>query len=781
MSFGSRPVIGLLASSTVEPWAVRQWEGVVEAARDLDVELVSYIGGVLRSARFDEQANVMYDLAACARVDGFVVWATALGWLIPRSELVEFLGRFREKPMVSLEMRFPGMPSVLMDDYGGMRAVIDHLIEDHGRRRIAFIRGPVTHEGCEERYRGYRDSLAAHGLPWDPGLESPPSPDIDGAGAIRAILDSRGPMIDAVAGADDLLAIAALPALAGRGLRVPEDVAVAGFDDMPEDMTTSPPLASADPPFKAMGRRAMEMIVDLIEGRPVPESETMPIGLSKRRSCGCHGTAEATEDPSARPISPRRGRATVVEGWASVAELLREEESEADVDSLRALWEEFAAEARGGESGAFVASFERWLEEDAGSGVDPIGLFRLLAVMQRASFAWSEGLPRDDRLRAGELWCRIQGLAAEAIRKRIVQRQVTFGARHAVLRRLSERLGSVYDVDGQMKIVAQHLPRLGIPSCYVSIFDRPEEPTGSARLVLAYGRNGRIASPPEGMLFSAPELVPVLPESAAPGRSRLALALFQDQTRFGFVVFEIERKDDALICELLRWQISVALKGAADIRAEKAAASEKAALLRELQHRVKNSMSLIAGIAGIKSREASNPETQAALADLRTRIVAVGELYEALFDSGNIEHIDLSDYLVRVVETASESIGSEPGRIAFDRSLVRCEIDLKRAVSLGLIVNELVTDSIKHAFPDGRKGRIGIRLAQEGDEIVLEIRDDGVGFPPGFDPGKAEGFGLRMVSLLAEQLRGILAFESDDSGARTTLRLPARASPASER
>jgi len=67
----SRPVVGLLASSTVEPWATRQWEGVVEAARELGVELVCFIGGVLRSARYDEEANVMYDLAAFARlVDG---------------------------------------------------------------------------------------------------------------------------------------------------------------------------------------------------------------------------------------------------------------------------------------------------------------------------------------------------------------------------------------------------------------------------------------------------------------------------------------------------------------------------------------------------------------------------------------------------------------------------------------------------------------------------------------------------------------------------------------
>jgi DNA-binding LacI/PurR family transcriptional regulator len=152
------PVIGLLAWSTLEPWAARQWEGVDEAAR----------------------------------VDGYVVWTTALGWLLPKREIAEFLERFRSKPVVSLEMAFPGLPSVLMDDRGGMRSAVDHLIEEHGRRRVAFVRRPAAHEGCESRYLGYRDSLAAHGIPWDPALASAPSDDIDGAGAMRAILEASG-------------------------------------------------------------------------------------------------------------------------------------------------------------------------------------------------------------------------------------------------------------------------------------------------------------------------------------------------------------------------------------------------------------------------------------------------------------------------------------------------------------------------------------------------------------------------------------------------------------
>jgi DNA-binding LacI/PurR family transcriptional regulator len=573
----SRPIIGLLSSSTVEPWAARQWEGVVEAAQDYNVELVSYIGGVLRSARYDEQANVMYELAASSELDGLIVWSTALGWLLSRQEMAEFFSRFGTTPMVSMEMRFPGLPSVLMDDYGGMRAVIDHLIEEHGRRRIAFIRGPSTHEGFEARYRAYLDSLEAHGLALDSRLVSSESTELDGVGATRALLGEVGPTFDAIAGADDLLVLGALPVLAERGLRVPEDVAVAGFDDLPEDLTTVPPLTSAEPPFKAMGRRAVEILVGMIEGRPAPEAETLPVGLIRRRSCGCPGTPEARKAPSSPrnrgpvegfALSRGAGEAGPDELWACMAAALREGWPELDESKLRGLWDRFASEARGGERGSFLAAFERELDLAADAEADPTRWLRLLSTMQRIALRWIAALPYETRLRAGELWVLGQELAAEAIRKGIARRRVSLADRHAAVRLLSERLGGVHEVGEQMEVVSKHLSQLGIPGCHLSLFVRPEDPTGEARLVLAHGGSGGRVLPPGGLLFPAPEL---LPRSAAPlerGLSRLALALYFGRARIGFVVFDIASSEDALICEILRWLLSGALKGSEELLAE---------------------------------------------------------------------------------------------------------------------------------------------------------------------------------------------------------------------
>jgi two-component sensor histidine kinase/DNA-binding LacI/PurR family transcriptional regulator len=759
-----RHVIGFLTSSTIRPWAARQWEGVFEAARDLDVELVSYIGGVLSSERFESQAKFVYDLAAAASLDGVIIWSTALGWMIPRPEMAEFLSRFRPKPMVSLEMSFPGLPCVLMDDYGGMKEVIDHLIEAHGRRRIAFLRGPATHEGFEARFRAYRDSLDEHGIAFDPGIVHLSSDELDGAEGIRAILD-RGASLDALAGADDLIVTASLRVLEERGIRVPEDVAVAGFDNIAECQTTSPPLTSAEPPFLAMGRRALEIVIDQIEGRPVPESETLPVRLVTRLSCGC------------KPVSGREALEALAPSCGSCPGLISDGVANGVADGmddgeapLRGLLAGFRGAVLDGDAEGFLATVETSLSSSKPGRDGPLAWLGILPELQRAALEWEASLPREERARAGELMSRAQGLVNDALRREMARSQVSFISRNSIMRMLNEKLVEVYDLPEQMDVIAWHLARLGIPGCNISFFSRPEDPTGEARLVLSFDRQGQRTLPPEGLPFPASLLVPggELPE---PRRtSHLVLGLYYGQACYGFAVFEIAEKEDAMLCEILRWQISSALKFSHDIHQEKAAASQKATMLKELQHRVKNSIGLITSVIRLEAARASSPEARETLADLEARVSSVGNLYETLYDAGEAESIDLAEYLSRVVDSAA-SLGAESGRISFRRSLEHRAMDMKRAIYLGLIVNELITDCLKHAFPGGRSGRIDVSLALRGGSLVLGISDDGCGFPPGFDPAAGKGFGFEMVSILARQLEGSLSFESGEGGTRTTLRI----------
>ncbi len=205
---------------------------------------------------------------------------------------------------------------------------------------------------------------------------------------------------------------------------------------------------------------------------------------------------------------------------------------------------------------------------------------------------------------------------------------------------------------------------------------------------------------------------------------------------------------------------------------EKASAAGKAMLFIELQHRIKNSMAIISSLVGIESDAVEAPEAKSSLATLGSRVSALASLYDILYDSGGIEDIDLVDYLGRVIDSAAESIGADARGISVTKHIMPASIDMKRAISIGLIVNELVTDCFKHAFPGGRRGTITVRLAREGEALALDIVDDGIGLPPGFNPAEAEGFGLKLVGLLAEQLGSSLSAASA-GGSRFSLRFPA--------
>jgi len=178
-------------------------------------------------------------------------------------------------------------PSITIENKTGARQIVDHLIEAHDRRRIAFLRGPAGNQDSIWREGGYRESLAAHGLPFDPALVG------DGEfyeGPARATVErwlAAGLQFDAIFAGDDGSAVGALAALAQAGKRVPEDVALAGFDDDPMVRYLNPPLTTVRAPTERVGHEAVQQLVRLIQASKARPTTLLPTELVLRRSCGC--------------------------------------------------------------------------------------------------------------------------------------------------------------------------------------------------------------------------------------------------------------------------------------------------------------------------------------------------------------------------------------------------------------------------------------------------------------------------------------------------------------
>ena len=289
----ARPTIGYLAPAVHEA-SQPQWLGVVDAAQNRDVNLLCFPGSTLRlSSGFQEQANILYGLVGPANVNGLVSWASSIGNLVTDDESKAFHERYDPLPVVTIGKAWEGMPSVSMESYQGMREVVTHLIQVHQCRRLAFIRGPEGHPQAQARYRAYIDALEAHDLSGDPDLVSPPGGwgGDPGEQAMRLLLDERRlrPRVDldaVVAASDDLL-LGALQILRARGIQIPEDLAVAGFDNIRQGQVAMLPLTTVAAPFHELGRRSIDTILDVLGGQSVAPTILAPSRMVIRQSCGC--------------------------------------------------------------------------------------------------------------------------------------------------------------------------------------------------------------------------------------------------------------------------------------------------------------------------------------------------------------------------------------------------------------------------------------------------------------------------------------------------------------
>lgn len=191
--------------------------------------------------------------------------------------------------------------------------------------------------------------------------------------------------------------------------------------------------------------------------------------------------------------------------------------------------------------------------------------------------------------------------------------------------------------------------------------------------------------------------------------------------------------------------------------------TEKEVLLRELKHRVKNSLSIVSSLLSLNRDVSTDKETSRVFTEAIGRVKSVSAIYDQLNLSEKLDSIEIDEYLRDLVGMIGKSYLDAGNGISFSLDIERKSIPLKTAVPIGLILNELVTNAIKYAYPRDSQGIIRIGFATDGDEAALTVSDDGVGLPIGFDPETTESLGLRISGMLAKQIGGKLRF-SDGGG-----------------
>jgi two-component sensor histidine kinase len=244
-----------------------------------------------------------------------------------------------------------------------------------------------------------------------------------------------------------------------------------------------------------------------------------------------------------------------------------------------------------------------------------------------------------------------------------------------------------------------------------------------------------------------------------------------------FGVLEVDSRSDA---EFLEHDLAF-LQGAANIlgmaiereRHERnltAALERHKFLLKEINHRVKNSLSIVSSMLNLQARDIANPELTAHLNEAAYRIAAIGKAHDQLSYGSNIERMDIGQYIKTICND-------------LDRSVAHCKvvadavdgivIETDRVISLALIVNELITNAAKYAYNNDAGGTIWIKVGPDGqDEFSISVRDEGVGLPIDFDVHKAKGLGMRIITAFSKQVNATIKVRTLEPGTEFILSVP---------
>jgi len=211
---------------------------------------------------------------------------------------------------------------------------------------------------------------------------------------------------------------------------------------------------------------------------------------------------------------------------------------------------------------------------------------------------------------------------------------------------------------------------------------------------------------------------------------------------------------------------------------EKIAASlhEKEALLREIHHRVKNNMQVISSLIGLQNSYITRgANVGVALGEMQNRIKSMAIVHEKLYRSENLARIDFREYVTSLSMSIFQSLSVDPDRVALQLDVGAVTLGIDEAVPCGLLVNELVTNALKHGFPGGRTGVITVSMTDTGGGTYrISVRDDGVGLPEAFDVAAAGSLGVRLIGILTKQIGGSLEVRSEQGrGAEFIITFPA--------
>lgn len=806
----------------------RLWEGIETAATTTGVNLITLIS---ESSADPEAASCLVSPEAA---DGFLFWAS--GNPLNAEQARRRLGA---KPLVGMSIPIEGHPCVTVGNESGMEALVRHLIEVHGRRKLALVMAGAGHIYTQERLTGYRRALEAHGIEVDPRWITPAGTWEKGTGtrAVAELLDQRrlvpGRDLDGLVCMNDRIALGVIEALEERGLRVPDDLVVTGFNNHPEALANIPSITSVAMPFSRQAELAFHLVHQWIQGCPPAMADVrLEAEVAIHESCGCH-PLDWDHLPNQSPLTPGERR----------------------IPALIAL-----LEAAGFAGHQIVTLLEKTLRQALSSG-DGTVFWDCLRSFQKASKAYHP----DDVM----LWQRVLGqLRVSVLEKGLDSTQLEVlervigharwvavdGDSRAMAR---QRIGRVVEEEAAFEFnrslasaqsrqeifsaLDLFLPRIRVQTLYLSLYPHPipdssVEPPPETVWAYAFdgARGGRLEV---GSLSYRPTVLLPPGHGTAEPFSLVVRSLLHGGFSYGLLVYD-EAPEAEPHRANLAGKIAAGLKTVellTHLRDKTEALQASLDSLNVAQSALIEAEKLSAVgrlVAGV-SHEVNTPlgvgvTASTHIVELCRRLVDLIEgprPVRSEFVAGLKELGELGDVVYQNLERAAALIQSfkqvaVDQRIEEARQFVVSEyfgsifkslapllkkgchrLDLSGLSDhqihsypgvFSQIFSNLLTNSLLHGFGDRQNGLVRVASSMDGGHLVITYSDDGVGmdeetlsriYEPFFTTKRGHGgtgLGMSVVyNLVRGKLGGqLVCYSRPGEGTRFTLTLPLTSSPA---
>ncbi|MBN2353390.1 MAG: substrate-binding domain-containing protein [Spirochaetales bacterium] len=748
--------LGFLSDYVYETYSSSIFKSVQTACEEAGLNFIGFEGGFSRVlfGLYNQRKNAVIDLVDKCNLDGIILLGEHASNTMTEAELKRLFRNLEEVPIVSIGRSAKAAASVLIDNKRSIRDLVTHLIKDHRYRRIAFLNGPDTSSDGKQRYEAYRETLEEHGIAVDENLIVYGG-DFYSSGekAMEILLDERRAKFDAIVAANDSMAIFAIKELERRGLTVPGDVAVAGFDDIEAGRRLSAGLTTIRQSFYDIGHESVRAMRAVLAGEKVPRRIVLPTRLVIRESCGCSDAEKLDRILSrgARPIAKKGG--TVPPGPMVPAGLAADLEK-----SMPSLFEKPGVKAA-------VESLARELP----SGRDKDGrrnflkhigsLFRLLFDVKAdlddvsrltASF-FNAAEERSDDPALPELFrsLREESLVLAGLTAQVHQsgRDSNKKANENSELIINDDFLNILHVDRLKEIIYMQLPKMQFKRFFVCMYTDPSR--REAKLLMQYHSGSGIHPVPDRSPFPAKQLVPGIMRTTA-GFSYMVVALFFEETDFGYMLFDITNLAVEPIYDDLSTQISGAINSAMQAKAiheyagqleEKvkertrqleAATRERADFFNDVAHEIKNPLTLINNyLDSYIAKQGPSEELNV----LKTKFDA---LLDVMIEYLSREKIESGKIVYRHNQVSDFSGIVRNDVILFRETARRKGIRLEEAVDPGVFVSvdpealeRVVGNLLQNAVRfTNEGGSIKVVLRRKDEKVEFSVKDTGIGLAP---------------------------------------------------